>query len=88
MGLLEPWSLHHGITNLDTRRSFCERKECRPLVVRVPCKHVDVPGRRFRLIARIATALGQARIAKELGISLKAVETYHEAAPQTVLNNR
>ena len=58
------------------------------LVVRVPCKHVDVPGRRFRLIARIATALGQARIAKELGISLKAVETYHEAAPQTVLNNR
>ena len=25
---------------------------------------------------------------EELGISLKAVETYHEAAPQTVLNNR
>jgi len=49
MGLLEPRWHHHGITNVDTRRSLCERKECRPLAIR--WNHVDVSGRGFRLIA-------------------------------------
>lgn len=49
VGLLEPRSQHHGITDLNTRRSLRERKECRPVAVRR--NQLDILGRCFRLIA-------------------------------------
>ena len=66
--LLEPRSHHYGLTNLDTRRSLCERKECWPLVVR--WNRVDIPRRRFRLIALSALASEQAASRKNLESAL------------------